>query len=262
MSIPFAPLDVIRNVENPYMAVIDVILVAYIIYRLLLLVRGTRAVQLLKGVAVVVVLVWLTGWLKLETLNWLVRQALLPGIIAFIIIFQPELRMALERIGRGRFFGRFPGLSQTGTRVVNEVLRGVTELQRHRAGALIVFERQTGLENYATSGQPVYGFASAALLASIFFPNSPLHDGAVIIRGDEMIAAGCVLPLSDRPSLTATTGMRHRAAVGLTERTDAIVLVLSEETGKIRLSVGGELSPGLAMAEAKERLIGLLMPAR
>jgi len=262
MSILRTPLDAVRSVDNPYIAVIDVILVAYIIYRLLLLVRGTRAVQLLKGVAIVVVLVWLTGWLQLETLHWLARQALLPGIIAFIIIFQPELRIALERIGRGRFFGRFAGLSQTRTRVVNEALRAIAELQRHQAGALIVFERQTGLENYATTGQAIHGFASEALVASVFFPNSPLHDGAIIIRGDEMIAAGCVLPLSDRPSLTATTGMRHRAAAGLTERTDAVALALSEETGKISLSVGGELSPQLAAAEAKERLLDLLTPAR
>jgi diadenylate cyclase len=262
MSILRNPLDIVRNIENPYVAVLDVILVAYIIYRLLLLVRGTRAVQLLKGVAVVVILVWLTGWLQLEGLNWLARQALLPGILAFIIIFQPELRIALERIGRGRFFGRFGGLTQTPTRVVNEVLRGIDELQRHDAGGLIVFERQTGLENYAGTGQLIHGSVSSGLIASLFFPNSPLHDGAAIIRGDQVVAAGCVLPLSDRPSLTTSTGMRHRAAVGLTERTDAVVLVLSEETGQIRLSAGGETSPDLGMAEAKERLIGLLMPGQ
>ena len=262
MSILRNPLDIVRNVENPYVAVLDVILVAYIIYRLLLLVRGTRAVQLLKGVAIVVVLVWLTGLLQLEALHWLARQALLPGIIAFIIIFQPELRMALERIGRGRFFGRVGGLTQTPTRVVNQVLQAVAELQRHRAGALIAFERQTGLENYAATGQVIHGSASAGLIGSIFFPNSPLHDGAAIIRGDDVVAAGCVLPLSDRPSLTTSTGMRHRAAVGLTERSDAVVLVLSEETGKIRLSAGGELSPDLGTAATRERLIGLLTPAR
>ena len=262
MTILRNPLDFVRNIENPYLALVDVILVAYIIYRLLLLVRGTRAVQLLKGVAVIVVLVWLTGFLELEAMHWLVRQALLPGIIAFIIIFQPELRIALERIGRGRFFGRLGGLTQTPTRVVSEVLHGVDDLKRQKAGALIVFERQTGLENYATTGQLIHGSASAALIGSIFYPNSPLHDGAVIIRRDEVIAAGCVLPLSDRPGLARTTGMRHRAAVGLTERTDAVALLLSEETGRVSLCVAGELSPSPEPAVLKERLIGLLTPAR
>ncbi len=268
MSFLPSPLDLVRNVDNPYLAVVveiilavaDVILVAYIIYRLLLIVRGTRAVQLLKGVAVLLSLVWLTGWLELEALNWLVRQALLPGILAIIIIFQPELRIALERIGRGRFFGRLGGLTQTPSRIVNEVLQGVEVLQRENAGALVVFERQTGLENYTTTGHIIHGFASGPFIASIFFPSSPMHDGAAIIRGNEVVAAGCVLPLSDRPSLTRGTGMRHRAAVGLTERSDAIALVLSEETGDIVISVGGELSPDLGVAEAKERLIELLTP--
>ena len=253
-------LDYFRNAYNVYIAILDIVLVAYLIYRLLLLVRGTRAVQLLKGLAIIFALVWVTK--PLPTLNWLVRQAMLPGIIAIVIIFQPELRMALERLGRGRLLGgRMSFLPpQDKATVVNQVVDAVDQMSRERVGALIAIERQTGLIDICRTGKPVGGKVSPELLRSLFFPNSPLHDGAVVICGDEIVAAGCVLPHSEAPSLPVGIGMRHRAALGLTERTDAVAIVVSEETGRVSLAVGGALTPAPERPQLANRLMELLSP--
>ncbi|MFQ6099532.1 MAG: diadenylate cyclase CdaA [Armatimonadota bacterium] len=253
-------LDHFREARNIYIGVLDVFLVAYLIYRLLLLVRGTRAVQLLKGLAVIFALAWITK--PLPTLNWLVRQAMLPGIIAIVIIFQPELRMALERLGRGRLLGGRMGLlsPQDQTAVVNQIVAAADQMSRERVGALIAVERRTGLVDVCRTGKPVGGRVSAELLRALFFPNSPLHDGAVVICGDEIVAAGCVLPHSENPNLAPSTGLRHRAALGLTERTDAVAVVVSEETGRISIAVGGTLSPAPDRAQLTNRLTDLLAP--
>ena len=239
--------------------VVDILLVSVLIYEALLFVRGTRAVSLIKGLVFILVLVWATSWLP--TFHWLLSQLILPGVIAIVIIFQPELRMTLERLGRGGPLRR--ALTGLGTeeirRMIREVAAAVEELAERRIGALIAIERDTGLEDVARSGMRLGATVSAELLHSLFIPSSPLHDGGVVVRGDEVLAAGCVLPQSDAPHLRVSTGLRHRAAVGLTERTDAVCVVVSEETGTISLAVDGVLVRDLDRVRLTERLQNLIV---
>ena len=240
---------------------VDIFLVSFIIYEALLFVRGTRAVSLIKGLVAILLVVSLTR--GLPTLNWILSQLILPGMIAVVIIFQPELRMTLERIGRGgplrRVFGGM-GSEQT-SRMVREVAEAAEELATRRIGALIAVERETGLQDVARSGRRIGATVSAELLQTIFIPSSPLHDGAVVISGEEVVAAGCVLPQSDAPHLRVSTGLRHRAAVGLTERTDAVCVVVSEETGAMSLAMDGVLVRDLDRVRLTERLQNLVVPS-
>jgi diadenylate cyclase len=239
--------------------VVDILLVAYLIYEALLFVRGTRAVSLIKGLVFLLVLIWATSWLP--TFHWLLSQLILPGVLAIVIIFQPELRMTLERLGRGGPLRR--ALTGLGTeelrRMIREVAAVAEELSEKHVGALIAIERDTGLEDVARSGMRLDATVSAELLHSLFITASPLHDGGVVIRGDEVLAAGCVLPQSDAPHLRVSTGLRHRAAVGLTERTDAVCVVVSEETGQVSLAVDGVLVRDLDRVRLTERLQNLLV---
>lgn len=236
---------------------LDMAAVAYVIYRVLLLVRGTRAMALINGLIVIIVLIWVTS--PLPTLNWLLRHLMLPSVIAVVVIFQPELRMALERLGRARWIGRTFG--ELGTerwqRLIGELADTVADLAHSHTGALIVIERSQRLLEVARTGKALDALFSQELLATIFYPHSPLHDGAVIIRGDRVVAAGCVLPHSESPGLSVSTGMRHRAALGISERTDAVAIVVSEETGNISLAVDGTLSPALEKVQLTERLLRL-----
>ncbi len=254
--------DFIRTVPDKWKIPVDILLVYYVAYRVFLAVRGTRGVQLLRGLVVILVLYAVSS--PLPTLHWLMRQLLLPGIIAIIIIFQPELRMALERLGRGRLLGGTFSIfeREDQTEVINTVVDAAEELAERRVGALIVLERNTGLVDVTRTGKAIGGRVSVELLCTLFYPHSPLHDGAVVICGNEIVAAGCVLPHSESPGLAASTGMRHRAGLGLAERTDAAVVVVSEETGQISLAVNGQLSPDLGRAELSERLLKLMAPAR
>jgi diadenylate cyclase len=239
--------------------VVDVLLVSYVIYEALLFVRGTRAVSLIRGLIFILALIWATSWLP--TFHWLLSQLILPGVIAIVIIFQPELRMTLERLGRGAPLRR--ALTGLGTEEVRRMIREVSgaaeELAERRIGALIAIERETGLEDVARSGMRLGATVSAELLHTIFIPTSPLHDGGVVIRGDEVLAAGCVLPQSDAPHLRVSTGLRHRAAVGLTERTDAVCVVVSEETGAVSLATEGVLVRDLDRVRLTERLQNLIL---
>jgi len=254
--------DFLRTVDNKYIAVLDILLVAYLIYRLLLLVHGTRAMAVLRGVVIILILYWVTT--PLPTLNWFIRQMMLVGIIAIVIIFQPELRIALAGLGRGGLWGgRFSFVArQDYTEVINTVVDAVEELAEEKTGALIVLERDVGLLDIIRTGKRIDGRVSVELLRSLFYPNSPLHDGAVVIGNDQVVAAGCTLPHSDSSRLPSTSGMRHRAALGLAERTDAAVIVVSEETGRVSLAVNGQLTPALGRAELSERLLDLFGPPR
>ncbi|MGD9498072.1 MAG: diadenylate cyclase CdaA [Armatimonadota bacterium] len=234
--------------------VLDILVVAYIVYRGLLLLQGTRGSSVIRGLLVVLVLLWATSWLP--TLNWMLSQLVLPGVIALVVIFQPELRMALERLGRGGILGIQLGRVETGTRqrVLNEIVDAAEELSNRRIGALIVLQRESGLMDITRTGKTLNARVSVDALVTIFYPNTPLHDGAVVVRDDVIVAAGCVLPHSEQPGLSVATGMRHRAALGLSERTDAVVVVVSEETGAISLAVNGNLSPDLGRTQLAERL--------
>jgi diadenylate cyclase len=244
-------------------SLLDIALVAISIYFVLRLLRGTRAVQLLKGLLILGALIVFTGSLQLSTFNWMLKQALLPGVIALIILFQPELRLALEQIGRGHIFG--VGLTalrrEQIAQLVDEIVLSARQLSRERIGSLIVIEREVGLNDVVQTGRRVEGLASADLLRTIFYPGTPLHDLAAVIRGNRVIAAGCLLPLTERRDVRGLLGARHRAALGLSETTDAVVLVVSEETGAISLAVDGRLYSNLTADVLKQRLLGILTPA-
>ncbi len=221
--------------------IIDVAIVTYIIYHVILLVRGTRAVQLLKGILVLVIIWALSTWFDLFTLRWLMNQIFNFGIFAIFIIFQPELRRALEQLGRGKIFGRSSAEDEEFNKLIGEVIKAVNYLARRKIGALIVFERQTGLNEYTESGIPMQSMVSSQLLINIFIPNTPLHDGAVIIQNNQIAAAACYLPLSENPFISKELGTRHRAAIGISEVGDAVSVVVSEETGQISLAINGQV---------------------
>ncbi|PTX58927.1 diadenylate cyclase [Melghirimyces profundicolus] len=241
--------------------IVDILIVSYIIYKLLMLVKGTRAVQLLKGISVVL-LVWvLSNFFELSTLQWLTETLFSWGIIVIIIIFQPELRRALEQLGRGRFFNRSAREDeQMITKAVGEMVKAVAYLTKRRIGALIVVERQTGLSDYVESGIELDAHLGSELLSNIFTPNAPLHDGAVVVRHDRVVAAGCYLPLSENPFISKELGTRHRAGMGISEVTDAVAIIVSEETGRISLAVQGQLERGLSDEELISRLYKELKP--
>lgn len=220
--------------------IIDVGIVSYIIYKMMFLVRGTRAVQLLKGIFVLVITWALSTWFNLYTLKWLMNQMFTFGIVTVLIIFQPELRRVLEQLGRGKLFARSSNLDRTAlNEQLEEVIRAVRSMSRRKVGALIIFERKTGVTEMIESGIAMESKISSELLMNIFTPNSPLHDGAVIIRGNQIMAAGCYLPLSENPFISKELGTRHRAGIGVSEVSDAISLIVSEETGQVSLSING-----------------------
>lgn len=223
-------------------SVIDILLVTLIFYAVLRLFQGTQAVSLLRGILVVaLVVIMATNVFPLTAFNWLLRNSLTVILVAIPVVFQPELRRALERLGRtAPLLGR-SSREAVAQRVIYEVVQAVEIMAREKTGALIVLEGDTGLEEHIESGQRIDGRVSARLLTTLFFPNTALHDGAVIIRGDRVVAAGCVVPLTGRMLPDSSLGTRHRAAVGITEQNDALAVVVSEETGIISVARGGRL---------------------
>lgn len=244
------------------LSAIDILIVAFVFYRVLLLIRGTRAVQLLKGVMVILVATVLSSVLHLTALNWLMNKTITIGLLAIPILFQPELRRALEQIGRGGFFSLSLSHSIDVQKTATEIVKASQVLARNKIGALIIIERKTGLTEYIETGTQIEGLVSSELLINTFIPNTPLHDGAVIIRGQRMVAAGCFLPLSENRNLEKTLGTRHRAAIGITEQSDAIGVVVSEETGQVSLAVDGVLTRNLSESALLELLQSLLIPKR
>ncbi|MBO8165570.1 MAG: TIGR00159 family protein [Brevibacillus sp.] len=241
---------------------IDILLVTYVIYKLIMLIRGTRAVQLLKGILVIVITWLLSNYFELTTLHFLMSQAVTFGVLALVIIFQPELRRALEQLGRGRFFSRSASLEEEEVirRTVQEIVKSVTYMAKRRIGALIVVERETGLNDYVETGIAIEGKVSSELLINIFIPNTPLHDGAVIIRKDTVLAAGCYLPLSENPSISKELGTRHRAAIGMSEVSDGLSIVVSEETGQVSLAKNGEVRRNIKEEELTDVIFESLHP--
>lgn len=240
--------------------VIDVVIVALILYQLLKLVRGTQAAQLLVGMMVLLVLDLFATALHLRLLEYVFANGGQAILIATVVLFQPELRRALDQVGRlAPVRAILPHAGGAGiARLVDEVIRAAGSLSEQRTGALVVFERGTGLENVAATGVRINGETTAEMLAALFFPNSPLHDGAVIIRETRIVAAGCVLPLADALPGVGRMGTRHRAALGLTLQSDAVVLIVSEETGLISVAHQGKVYRGLDQGKLRDMLLALL----
>lgn len=235
--------------------VIDILLVWLVIYNILILIRGTKAVQLLKGIFVIIIIRIITVYFGLTTLGWMTKQVIEFGFLAIIIIFQPELRRALEQLGRGKLFARSNMQEEEEqTRLVTAMSKSVSYMAKRRIGALISIERETGLNEYIETGIPMYSEISSELIINIFIPNTPLHDGAVIVQKNKVAAAACYLPLSESPFISKELGTRHRAAIGISEVTDAITVVVSEETGAISLTINGDLHRDLSIEEFEVRL--------
>ncbi|MGH7912603.1 MAG: diadenylate cyclase CdaA [Candidatus Dormibacteraceae bacterium] len=240
-----------------WVEVIDVVVVAFILYQLLRLVRGTQAAQLVIGIVVLAALGLVAVHLHLILLSWIVQNAASAIFIALVVLFQPELRKALDQIGRvGRHpLGAYTALNrQALNHAIADMVRAAERMSLRKTGALIAFEREVGLEDYADTGVRLNSEFSAELVQTIFFPNSPLHDGAVIVRGTTIIAAGCLLPLPDEGSVRERLGTRHRASIGLSLVSDALLVVVSEETGSISVVENGAITRNLDGETVRRRL--------
>jgi len=234
---------------------VDIVIVAIALYKLYFMIKDTRALTLLKGLIVLLIITLVSKWLSLNVIYWLMQKTMTVVLVALPVVFQPELRRALEHLGRGRLFGSNTLLNKEETEnLLNDITNAVTVLAKNKIGALIVLERETGLSDYADTGIKVDGLVSAEFLINMFIPNTPLHDGAAIIRGNRVLAAGCLLPLTEDRNLNKELGTRHRAAIGLTEQTDSVVVVVSEETGTISVARSGRLIRYLDTEELKQTL--------
>jgi diadenylate cyclase len=249
-------LGSLGGVEPSWLDLIDILIVAFLIYQLLQFIRGTHAVQMALGALVLVLLYWLSQLLHLETVNWLLRTFMPYLVFGIIVVFQTEIRKVLAQLGKTPLPGVF-GSPRT-EEVIDEVVLAATTLAAQRTGAIVVIERDMGLRSYIETGIALDAYVTYDLLISIFNPGTPLHDGAVIIQGNRVAAAACFLPLTVNPQLSRELGSRHRAAIGVTEDTDALAVVVSEETGVISLVVGGRIRRELDAASLKSALLDVL----
>jgi uncharacterized protein (TIGR00159 family) len=240
---------------------VDILVVSVLIYEVLKLIRGTRAVQMALGGAVLVGLLYGSRWARLETVNWLIRNLAGYVAFAFIVLFQSDIRRALAHLGRAPFFRQF-AKEETAEESIEELVVATGMLASQRIGALIAIERQIGLRNYIEGGIPLDAVMTYDLLVSIFQPSSPLHDGAVIVQEDRVAAAACFLPLTVNPKLSKELGSRHRAAIGLTEENDSVAIVVSEETGRVALVADGQIERGVDVDTLRARLRLLLIQQR
>lgn len=234
---------------------VDILVVTYFLYRLYQMLKNTRAASLVKGLLVLLLAALASKSLHLHVINWLLEKSMTVVLVALPVVFQPELRRALEQIGRGRLFRKTVVLDEEEVEhMLSALVTAVMAMSRNRIGALIVLERETGLDDYIETGTQIDALISHEMFLNIFIPNTPLHDGAVIIRANRIKAAGCLLPLTEARNLSKELGTRHRAAIGLSEQTDALVLVVSEETGTISLARGGILQRYLTAEDIKDLL--------
>lgn len=248
MSFPeWSPLTV-------FLSALDIFVVWFILYKLLGIIKGTRSVQLLKGIALFFVVRLVSLLLDLKTLLWLTDQVLTWGFLAIIIIFQPEIRRALEHLGRGKIFTRHNQEEENKKDFIQDIAKASSYLAKRRIGALISIEKETGMVDYIETGIKLDSLVSSELLINIFIPNTPLHDGAVIIQDKRVAAAACYLPLSENPFISKELGTRHRAAMGVSEVTDSFTIVISEETGYISVTRNGEINRNISIERLKELL--------
>ena len=249
--------NLLQRPDFDWWDLLDILLVSVVVYELLKLIRGTRAVQMAIGIAVIVALFYISLGLQLETLNWLIRNVVGYVVFAAIVLLQADIRRALMHLGRAPVFRRFER-SDSDDDTIEELVVASSTLASRRTGAIIVVERRIGLRNFIESGIPIEATLTYDLLVAIFQPTSPLHDGAVIIQGDRVAAAACFLPLTVNPRLSRDLGSRHRAALGVTEENDSIAVVVSEETGAISLVIDGAIERNLDADRLRARLKSLV----
>jgi len=249
-------LEEILNNTRWLLDALDVALVAFMIYRIILLIKGTRAVQMVVGLAVVLAVYVISEIANLYTLQWLLDNFLTSIVLVIVVIFQNDIRRALMHVGRNPFFADVTYSEES--KIIDELVTVTVSLASKKIGALIVIERETGLKNFLEIGVEIDAKVSSDLIAAIFLPLSPLHDGALILQNGRLKQAGCFLPLSQNPDISKTLGTRHRAAIGLTELVDAVVVVVSEETGRISVAVGGRMTRGLDSTSLRRILVRLL----
>lgn len=250
-------INTIRNIS--IFTIIDITVVTFILYKGYMLIKETRAEQLLKGIALIIVLIPISSIFQLTTLNFILNKTLTIGVLSVVIIFQPEIRKALEHLGRSAF-EEFHNIEDREKRItiVNEILTAIFNLAETKTGALIVIEQRTNLGEFAHSGTRLDANISASLLENIFVENSPLHDGATIIKSDRIVSAGCVLPLTTNHIKDKKLGTRHRAAIGLSETSDSFIIIVSEETGVVSLAINGRLTRNYDMEKLRVILLKIM----
>lgn len=258
------PLESLKNLflSMRIRDIIDIVIVAVVIYKLFSLIKETRAEQLVKGIVVVLILTKLSRWAELYTINWILNNAITVGTLAILIVFQPELRRGLEYLGRSSFYTKslVEIRGESLSKVVEEIVEAVASLSRQKIGALIVIEKHTGLNEVADTGTEINGYVTSDLLINIFIPNTPLHDGAVIIKDDKVKAAACFLPLTENTGLSKELGTRHRAALGISERSDSLSIIVSEETGGISIAENGTIARYLDIQTLRQILLDMYKP--
>lgn len=250
---------IINSVKNiSIWSIMDILVVSYILYKAYMLIKETRAEQLLKGIVLITVLIPISSFLHLVMLNWILTKTLTIGVLSFVIIFQPEIRRALEHLGTAFNDKHVLQDEEVMEKVVTEIVNCVDNLSKSKTGALIVIEQITGLGDIINTGTKIDAVVSSALLENIFVVNTPLHDGAAIIRNDRIISAGCFLPLTNNNELNKKLGTRHRAAIGISENSDALIIVVSEETGTISFAANGKLIRNYSKDRLKKILISIM----
>ena len=253
-------MNVLRRTPLDWWDLVDILVVSILVYEVLKLIRGTRAVQMALGACVLVALFYGSQWAHLDTVNWVVRNLVGYIVFAFIVLFQSDIRRALAHLGRAPFF-RYFAKPESAEESIEEIVVATSMLSSQHVGAIIAVERQIGLRNYIEGGIPLDALMTYDLLVSIFQLDSPLHDGAVIVQNDRIAAAACFLPLTVNPKLSKELGSRHRAALGLTEENDSLAIVVSEETGRISLVAEGQIERGLDPDALRVRLRTLISQA-
>ena len=244
-------------------SLLDVLVVWYVIYMLMMLLRGTKAVQLFRGIVVIILIKLVSWYIGLETVSWIMDQVINWGIIAIIVIFQPEIRRGLEHLGRGSLFANYNKKeNEAEIKLVDALDQAIQYMSKRRIGALITVQMNTGLDDYIETGIPLDADVSGALLINIFIPNTPLHDGAVIIKDNRIAVAAAYLPLSESNLIPKELGTRHRAAVGISEVTDALTIVVSEETGGVTITKNNELIRDLTQQDYRKLLYNELVPTQ
>lgn len=246
--------------------ILDILIVAFVVYKAIKLFKETRAIQLLKGITLLVAAFFVSGWLELRSLNFILRNTLEIGLFALVVLFQPELKRALEKLG-GRRLKKFFGLRTASEEndiatlnMIDSVSDAMGRFKESKTGALVVIERTTRIGDIISTGTPIDAEVSSRLLENIFYKGAALHDGAAVIRDNRLCAAGCLLPLSQNMSISADLGTRHRAAIGMSENSDSIIVIVSEETGHISVAVNGSLRKNLTKEQLNANLRSMLLP--